>query len=130
MKTILVTGTSMDQERGKEHGKLSSQYKASCAALNMTEEDMQTLGVEPGQSVRVTSPYGSVVLTAVKTKEPRVGIVFIPGGPWANQLICPDTVGTGMPNFKGCEVEVQLAPTEKVLDLKELIEVSCGRKKS
>jgi formylmethanofuran dehydrogenase subunit D len=130
MKAILVTGTSMDQERGKEHGKLSSQYKNACATLSMTEEDMQTLGVEPSQTVKVTSPHGSVILTVVKAKEANIGIVFIPSGPWANQVTDPHTGGTGMPHFKGLEVEVQAAPEEKVLDLKELIEVSYGRKKS
>jgi len=130
MEAILVTGTSIDQARGKEHGKLSSQYKASCATLHMTEEDMHTLGVKPSQSVRVTSPHGSVVLTAVKTKEPHAGIVFIPTGPWANQLTGPHTGGTGMPHFKGFKVEIQPSPTEKALDLKELVKISYGKKKS
>lgn len=127
MKLILITGTSLAQGQAKEFGKLSSKYRDSCAVCEMDEVDMKTLGVEPAQNVRVKSKHGTVVLRAAKAREPRPGVVFIPAGPWANVLIGTETHGTGMPLFKGVEVEVESSLSEKVLDLKELMEKTYGK---
>lgn len=128
LKAVLITGTSIAQAQGKEHGKLSARYKDSVAVCEMDEEDMAALKVEPGQTVRVVSPYGSVTVKAAKSRESRPGLVFIPVGPWANRLIGPETDGTGTPSYKGLEVEVEPAPRERVPNLEELMaEVRGGK---
>ncbi len=123
----MITGVSLAEAKGKEHGKLSREYKDGVAICEMEESDMKVLGVEPGQSVRVTSKYGSVVVKATKAKESNPGIIFIPVGAWANQLIGPETYGSGMPDFKGIPVEVEAALAEPVLDLKDLLKSAYGR---
>ena len=128
LKMVLVTGTSMAQAQGKEHGKLSQKFKEAAAICELTEEDMAKLGVKPGAPVRLTSPYGSVVVKAVKAREPTPGVAFIPTGPWANALTTPQTGGTGIPSYKCLEVEVEPAPGEKVLDLEELLKQTVGVK--
>lgn len=127
MRAILITGVSLAEAKGKEHGKLSREYKEGVAVCEIEENDMKTLGVESGQNVRVTSKYGSVVVKAVKAKEPSPGLIFIPVGAWVNQLIGPETYGSGMPDFKGVPVEVEAALTEPVLDLKDLLKSAYGR---
>jgi formylmethanofuran dehydrogenase subunit D len=100
----------------------------SVAICEIDEKDMGTLGLEPGQNVKVKSNFGEVVLKAVKAKEPNPGIIFVPCGPWANLLIGSKSDGTGMPLFKSIEVEVEPAPSEKVLNLRELLKKAYGGK--
>jgi len=125
LKTILITGTTLAQGRNKERGKLTLGYQEACSICEFDIEDLKTLGVSSNQNVRVTSNFGSVVVKAVEAKESQRGLVFIPGGPWANILIGPGTDGTGMPQFKGIEVEAEPS-SEKVMNLEELIKTVYG----
>ena len=63
-----------------------------------------------------------VVKGLLSTQAPHKGIVFIPCGPWANMIVGSETNGTGMPSYKGVNVEVTPAPNEIVLDVKQLLE--------
>ncbi|RLI30394.1 MAG: hypothetical protein DRO46_00530 [Candidatus Hecatellales archaeon] len=128
MKFVLVTGTTLSQAQGKEHGKVSPKYKEAVAVCELAEEDMERLGVKPGDPVRVTSPYGSVVVKAVKARDPTPGIAFIPTGIWANAVTAPETSAAGIPSYKCIEVEIEPAPGEKVPDLEELLKQSVGVK--
>ncbi|MFH1328233.1 MAG: molybdopterin dinucleotide binding domain-containing protein [Candidatus Bathyarchaeota archaeon] len=128
MKAILITGRTLAQGKGKERGKLSSAYKESVTVCEIDENDLKLIGLEPEQNVMVTSKHGSIVLKSRLSKEPTPGIVFVPLGPWVNVLIGSDTDGTGMPQFKRVEVEVKPAPTEKVLDLEDLVKSVYGGK--
>jgi len=46
-------------------------------------------------------------------------------GPWANQLVNPNTYSTGMPTFKGTPVEVEVAMGEPILLGIELVQKAC-----
>ncbi|MHC1586115.1 MAG: molybdopterin dinucleotide binding domain-containing protein [Candidatus Hecatellaceae archaeon] len=129
MKFILVTGTSMAQAQGKEHGKTSAKYKEAAAICELAEEDMAKLNVKPGDPVRVKSAYGSVVVRAVKAREPTPGVAFIPSGPWANAVTSPETGGSGIPSYKSLEVEIEPAPGEQILDLPDLLRQTVGVKR-
>jgi len=73
-----------------------------------------------------TSEYGSVVVKAVQaTQGPHPGLAFIPMGPWANQIISPNTYSTGMPTFKGVPVKVEVAEGGKVLEALDLVRKAC-----
>jgi len=88
----------------------------------MNEEDMKRLGIQDGDKVRVTTKFGSVVLTAKKSRRIKSpGTAFIPYGPWANFIMDSATDGTGMPLLKGMPAQVE--PTdEKVLTIRDLID--------
>jgi formylmethanofuran dehydrogenase subunit D len=89
----------------------------------MDVSDLKKLKVFPGQSVRVKSAFGEVVVRAVKASQgPHPGLVFIPMGPWANQVTSPNTYSTGMPHFKGVKVTIEPAPNEKVMNGIELVQ--------
>ncbi|RLI26064.1 molybdopterin dinucleotide-binding protein [Candidatus Bathyarchaeota archaeon] len=108
LKMILVSGRSLGQGLGKEAGKFSSRYMDATATCQLDPEDMEKLGVSEGGSVKITSKHGCIVVKASKSRyAPHKGVVFIAYGPWVNALTSPETHGTGMPGFKGLEVEVE-----------------------
>jgi len=129
MKAVLITGRTMAQGRSKEYGKTSSKYLESCAVCEIDETDLAKIQVKPGENVKITTKYGSIIVKAAKSIETTPGLIFIPYGPWANMLIGNETQGTGMPSFKGVEAEIEPATSEKVLSLEELLEIFYGRKK-
>jgi len=121
LRIIILTGRTIDQGCGKEIGKTSKEYMENVAICEMNEEDMKKLGIQDGDRVKVTTEFGSVVLTAKKSRRIRSsGTVFIPYGAWANCITGPHTDGTGMPLLKGLPAHVE--PTEeKVLPIRDLI---------
>jgi len=67
------------------------------------------LGIADGGLARLRTAEGEVELTARSGSLPP-GLVFVPMGTSVNVLVGVETHGTGMPSFKGLEVEV--APAE------------------
>ena len=122
LRVTLISGRSLGQARGKIAGKFSEEYQKNVAICEFNPEDLKSLGVEPGQNVRLSTRNGSVVLKATLASQqgPR-GIVFAPYGPWINSIMPVQTSGTGMPLFKGIEVEVTPAPNENVANLETLV---------
>ncbi len=111
----LTQGTSMESE-----GKFSDRYRKSVAVIELNPEDIKRLDIK--DKVKVTSPYGSLVLMVKPSTEVPPGTAFIPMGPWANVLVEPATESTGMPKLKG--VEVIIEPTEEeVTSLKEILKM-------
>jgi formylmethanofuran dehydrogenase subunit D len=124
LNVSLLTGRTLRQGQGKEYGKLSERYLRSVATCEIDPEDLKKLGLKEGQSVKVTTDYGSVVLRAVKSlRTPHVGRVFVPYGPWASVIVTSKTHGTGMPSFKGIAATIEpAASAEKILNVKELLQ--------
>ncbi|MCW4020863.1 MAG: hypothetical protein NWF14_06525 [Candidatus Bathyarchaeota archaeon] len=129
LEVCLVTGRTVDQGCGKEYSKLSKKYLQAVAICEMNPEDMKNLNVREGDKVKVTTKFGFVVVTAKKSRRIRSpGTVFIPYGPWANAVIAANTDGTGMPLFKGVQVDIE--PTDaEVLGLPELLVQSFDEEK-
>jgi len=129
VKVTLISGRSIGQGRGKEMGKFSEQYFQSVAICELSAEDMKSLGIQEGESVRVKTAFGDVVVKANTSRQslPK-GVAFIPYGPWANRLTDPQTHGSGMPSLKGIEAELTPAIGENVPRLKNLVRGSYGRK--
>jgi len=121
LRITILTGRTIDQGCGKEIGKTSEEYVESVALCEMNEEDMRKLGIRDGDRVKVTTEFGSVVLTAKKSRRIRTsGTAFVPYGPWANCIMGSDTDGTGMPLLKG--VPAHIEPTdEEILSIRDLI---------
>jgi len=123
LRVLIITGRTINQGCHKERGKLSKKYAESASICEMSEEDMQKLGIKDGDRIKITTKYGSIVLTARRSKKiQQPGIVFIPYGPWANYVIDSSTEGTGMPLLKGLPAYIE--PTaEEVLSIKEMIDL-------
>lgn len=111
----LISGRTVWQGVAIEGHKHDEGYIKACGIVELDVSDMKKLHIFPGQSVRVKSLYGSVIVKAVKTTQgPHPGLAFIPMGPWANQVINPERYSTGMPHFKGVKVAIEPALGETV----------------
>ena len=122
LKVILLTGRTIDQGAGKEHGKSSDEYMKNVAVCFVDSDDLKRLGIKYNANICVSTKHGSVVLTGLKS--PRglhPGVVFIPYGPWANIIVSPETDDIGMPSYKGISASIEPAPGKQVLGLRELL---------
>ncbi|AEH06843.1 tungsten-dependent formylmethanofuran dehydrogenase subunit FwdD [Methanothermococcus okinawensis] len=113
MKFKLNTGRTIWQGEAIEAGKNLEMYRKAAGVCYFNEEDMFKLGIKEGDSVKVKSEYGDVVVKAKKTTQTMPeGMVFIPMGPWANCVVLPETKSTAMPSFKG-PLEVEIEKTDE-----------------
>ena len=102
----LITGRTMKQGRSIHLGKEAKEYLEEISTLQMNPKDIEALKLQDGGQVRLKTPQGSAVVKLKKGDIPE-GLVFIAYGGFINALVGPDTQGTGMPNTKGIEVEVE-----------------------
>ncbi len=103
---ILITGRSTKQGRTIHLGKAAASYIAEISTLEMNPSDMDALSLKEGDRVHMSSPHGSVVVQCRKGSIPE-GLAFAAYGAYVNMLVGPDTQGTGMPDSKGIEIEVE-----------------------
>lgn len=124
----LLTGRTIEQGVGKEHGKASKDYMESVSVCYIDPDDLKRLGIKEKTTIQVTTDYGSVVVTALKSRRgPHHGIVFVPYGLWANVVVSPETDSIGMPSLKGIPAEIEPSPDKDVLDLSELLRKQFGK---
>ncbi len=92
---------------GKDH----DEYLTIVNTLTMHPEDMKSLNLAPGGTVRLRSADGEAIFLCQAGKVPE-GMIFVPYGPPTCRLMGGETDGTGMPTSKGWDVEVELIPAE------------------
>ncbi|MCZ6697248.1 MAG: formylmethanofuran dehydrogenase [Acidobacteria bacterium] len=105
-KFILITGRSTRQGRTIHLGKEADAYVDEISTLELNPIDMEALSLADGEQVRISNEHGSAVVHC-KTGTIPEGLAFIPYGAFVNRLVGPDTQGTGMPDSKGFEIEVE-----------------------
>jgi formylmethanofuran dehydrogenase subunit D len=128
LKMMLLTGRTIEQGVGKECGKASKEYVESVSVCYIDPDDLKRLGVKEKTNVQVSTEYGSVVVTALKSRRaPHPRVIFIPYGPWANAVVDPETHGIGMPSLKGIPAYVEPAPEKPVMTLQELLKQQFGK---
>ena len=104
----MITGRTRKQAIGMHKGKSSPEYLEATGFMEMNADDMARLEIAEGTLARVSTPEGQVELVA-RVAELPAGLVFVPMGTLINTLIGPETLGTGMPSFKGQQVQVMPA---------------------
>jgi formylmethanofuran dehydrogenase subunit D len=102
----LVTGRTTAQGKEVHKGKHSAEYDAEIRTAQMSRADLEARGLADGDPVRLWSRFGETRLTA-KVADIPAGLVFVAYGFPVNQVIGGDTQGTGMPDSKGLDVEVE-----------------------
>ena len=128
LAVTLLTGRTIEQGVGKEHGKASKEYMESVSVCYLDPEDLKKLGIRENTNIIVSTEYGEVVVKASKSlRAPHPGIVFIPYGPWANAIADAETNSIGMPSFKGIPAEIEPAPNKPILSLKTLLKEQFGK---
>ncbi len=119
---ILLTGRTISQGMALEGGKTTKENVRAAAICAFDKEDFKKLDCFIGTPVKVITNYGEVIVYSTLSEEgPHPGIIFIPMGPWANQIINPSSESCGTPEYKGIKARVEALPDGKVLDALELI---------
>lgn len=119
---ILLTGRTINQGIALESGKTTKDNVRAAAICAFDKEDFEKLNCFIGTPVRVITDFGEVIVHSVISEEgPHQGIIFIPMGPWANQVVNPSSQSCGTPTYKGMKAKVDVVPNGKVLDTLELI---------
>ncbi|MHA1943978.1 MAG: molybdopterin dinucleotide binding domain-containing protein [Candidatus Thorarchaeota archaeon] len=121
VKAIVTSGRTLKQGRAMEIGKLSSDYFKEVSVCEMDKATFEVLGIEEGDSVRVETIHGEVIVKSRLDRRAEPGVMFIPCGPYANAITGADTEGTGMPDYKSIEAQVFAAKGKSVLSVKELL---------
>jgi formylmethanofuran dehydrogenase subunit D len=106
---ILTPGRTARQGTTLNEGKYTDGYIDEITVMQMCEADMQRLGLQEGDRVRMWNDVGSVnvAIKASKGDELPAGMLFISYGDISCQLMGLDTHGSGMPDSKGLDVWVE-----------------------
>ena len=121
---ILLTGRTIQQGVALEGSKTSKENVRAAGICMFDKDDFKKLGCMVGTPVRITTDFGSVVVYSTISEEgPHPGVIFIPMGPWANQVVNPDSQSCGTPTYKGMKASVEALPSGKVLDAVNLIKM-------
>jgi formylmethanofuran dehydrogenase subunit D len=119
---ILLTGRTINQGVALEGGKTTKENVRAAAICAFDKEDFKKLDCLPGTPVKVITNYGEVMVYSTISEEgPHPGIIFIPLGPWANQVVNPDSQSCGTPTYKGMKAKVEVIKDGRVLDALVLI---------
>jgi formylmethanofuran dehydrogenase subunit D len=108
---VLIPGRTNRQGRGVSRGKFDPAYLQEITTVLIAPEDMQRLGLSPGDRVRLTSDTGQVEVVAAPAQRDELppGVLFIPYGDSSSRLMGADTEGSGMPTSKGLLVQLEIA---------------------
>ena len=118
----LLTGRTINQGVALEGGKTTRENVRAAGICSFDKNDFLKLNCLVGTPVKVITDYGEVLVYSTISEEgPHPGIIFIPMGPWANQVINPGSQSTGTPTFKGIKAKVEVVKNGKVLDAVQLI---------
>ena len=119
---ILLTGRTINQGVALEGGKVSKENVRAAGICSFDRDDFIKLDCLVGTPIKITTDFGEVIVySTISDEGPHPGIIFVPMGPWANQLVNPDSQGCGTPTFKGMKAKVEVIKSGKVLDALELI---------
>ena len=107
---VLIPGRTSRQGTSLCEGKDTTAYHEETHTLRMNPDDMQRLGLDDGDNVRIWNDVGeaTVVCTSGKEELPQ-GVLFIGYGDASSRLMGGETHGTGMPDSKGLDVYVEKA---------------------
>ena len=106
---ILIPGRTSRQGTSLNEGKETEAYQEEINTLRMAAADMQRMGLNDGDHVRMWNDVGEVVVSCQTAKgdELPLGVLFIGYGDKSSFLMGGDTHGSGMPDSKGIDVLVE-----------------------
>lgn len=117
----ITTYRNIFQVEALEYDRFGEAYKKLSACIVMDKKDLKKMGLKPGDRVRISNKYGSIVVEVSESKrEEPGGIAFMVNSPWSNSLVSDDTGGKGIPEFKDITAKISLTKDE-VTQLESLI---------
>jgi len=108
----LITGRSGPQGMGVSLGKEGVAYREAVQRVELNPADMERLGLQEGDPVRLTSRHGAAEAYCRPGNLPA-GLAFMAFGPVANQLTGAETQASGMPEARGLEVRLEPVPNRR-----------------
>jgi formylmethanofuran dehydrogenase subunit D len=109
---LLITVRTAKQGAAMEKGKLSEEYIREISTLSVNPEDLAALDLTEDMRAVLQGEDAEIIVTCRATEGPR-GVFFLPLGQAANRLIGKETLGTGVPDFKGIPVRLCAVPADK-----------------
>jgi len=108
-KMILLPIRTTKQGTALNEGKLHEAYMIETSMLDVNTDDMERLGLQEGDKVRLSNEVGDVIVTCRGKKPDDLpsGLLAIPYGPPTTHLMDSETYGSGMPVSKHMEVTVE-----------------------
>jgi formylmethanofuran dehydrogenase subunit D len=106
---ILIPGRTSRQGCGISEGKFKEDYQEETHTLQVAPQDMERLGLSPGDRVRLRSENGQieVAVKPARGDELPPGLLFIAYGDLSSRLMGGETHGSGIPVSKGLDVELE-----------------------
>jgi len=107
---FIIPGRSQKQGTSLNGGKFEAEYIEVTSTVEMNTNDMRRLGLQDGDTVRLSNAIGEVAVrcTGRKPEDLPEGLLFIAYGPSSTQLMASDTGASGMPISKNIEVTVDV----------------------
>jgi formylmethanofuran dehydrogenase subunit D len=104
-----------------ERDRFGEEYKKLSAAIILSRNDIQKMGLKAGDRVKISNNYGSVVVEAKESKKDEPGgLAFMVNSPWSNSLVAGETEGKGIPDFKLITARISLS-NDEITSLETLI---------
>ena len=101
---LLITVRTAKQGAAMEKGKFSEEYIREIATLNVNPEDLAAINFHNDDMRAVLQSDDGAIIVRCRAMEGPKGVFFLPLGQAANRLIGKETLGTGVPDFKGIPV--------------------------
>src|SRR5262249_6608657 len=106
---ILIPGRTSRQGTSLNEGKFTAAYIEETSTLLISPEDMTRLGLQKGDRVRLRTGQVQIALPCQPAKAGVLppGVLFLPYGDMSSRLMGGDTHGSGMPDSKSFDVELE-----------------------
>ena len=103
---ILIPGRTSRQGTSLNGGSYTDDDRDETNTVQICAEDLQRLGLQPGDQIRMWNDVGEVIIPCKESKgdELPAGMLFISYGDSSSRLMGGETHGSGMPDSKGLDV--------------------------
>jgi len=126
LEVRLCNARSLEQNKMMVEKPGSKSYVDSTAVVLLSKEDMGRYGLKNGDTVKVTTKFGAVVVKAYQTDETKKGLALMPNGPWFNSITDPDIDVTGYNSYYVLNAGIETT-NEEVLDTEKLFGKLLGK---
>jgi formylmethanofuran dehydrogenase subunit D len=114
IRLIIVTHEDVHLSIVKLRDGWGDAYQKKAAIVRMAPADIEKLGLKDNARVELTSPVGSVVVTAKSDATCEAGLGLMPSSLYTNHLASYDP---GVSLLPGKHIEARIMPTEKGITL-------------
>ena len=110
---LVVTYRDAQHWLAKHRPERSKEYEDNLCHIQLSEKDMQALGIDKGTMVTVSNSVGSVDVVAKQNENCPEGIGYMPISAYSNMLTEYDPEKSTLPNFKRLRVQVEPSSDEE-----------------